>query len=166
MFTGKDEESVLNAHNTTKKILQDKGCTVLAIYGIDLHGKNYHRELDLHELKDANTVVIEDLFSTGGSSAYEVHQLRKAGAVCNWCISIFSYEFNVLKDQFSGESPIGDKGVYLSTPCGIDTLLPFSTLYSEMKRLDFFTEKIRVEMKAEIENFDVNYQKFLKEKNK
>jgi hypothetical protein len=35
-----------------------------------------------------------------------------------------------------------------------------------MKRLDFFTEKIRVEMKAEIENFDVNYQKFLKEKNK
>ena len=160
MFTGVSAEEVMNAHQTTKKVLEDKGCIVYMVYGIDLH-KKYHREVSPAELEKKSTVVIEDLFSTGGSSAYEVYQLRQAGAVCEYCFSIFSYGFNVLKKQFSGESEIGNKGVRLLTPCNIDTLLPFPILAEEMEQLDFFTPQIRNSMKDEINKFDENYRIFI-----
>lgn len=161
MFTGTSVESISNAQQITKNILENAGCFVLAVYGIDVHDGTSHLEIQPSDLKNKNTVVIEDLFSTGGSSAYEVYQLRQAGAICNYCFSIFSYGFDVLKKQFSGESEIGSKGVRLLTPCNIDTLLPFPILAEEMERLNFFTPQIRNSMKDEINNFDENYRKFI-----
>ncbi len=161
MFTGTSEDDVTTAHNTTVKTLEDMGCIVLSVYGIDLLNGSRHKEATLEDLRNKKTAVIEDLFSTGGSAAYEVFQLRQAGAICNYCFSIFSYDFDVLKKQFSGESEIGTKRVWLSMSCITDTLLPFSILCEEMEKLGFFSEEIRISMKEEIENFDLNYQKFL-----
>ena len=160
MFTGIREEDVMSAHQTTKKILEDKGCIVMVVHSIDFN-KTFHREILPEELKGQSTIVIEDLFSTGGSSAYEVYQLRQAGATCNNCFSIFSYGFDVLRKQFSGESEIGGKGVKLLAPCNIDTLLPFPILCVEMERLNFFTPQIRDSMKEEINDFDEKNKKFI-----
>ncbi|OQX62017.1 MAG: orotate phosphoribosyltransferase [Desulfococcus sp. 4484_241] len=49
-------------------------------------------------------VVIEDLISTGGSSAAVVRRLKEAGAVVTGLLSIFSYELEKAAETFSGLS--------------------------------------------------------------
>ena len=39
-------------------------------------------------------LVVEELMSTGNSSFTAVQNVRYAGGVCNWCVSIFSYGFD------------------------------------------------------------------------
>ena len=41
------------------------------------------------DLQGDNVVLIEDLISTGGSSARAVQAIRDANGVCNYCLSIF-----------------------------------------------------------------------------
>jgi orotate phosphoribosyltransferase len=43
------------------------------------------------DLGGRTVVVIEDLISTGGSSARAVQAVREAAGVADWCLSIFSY---------------------------------------------------------------------------
>ena len=155
-FTDKDIEEALMA----EKRLKELGYEVIAFSGITLKQKR-HSEIDHTELQNEAVVVIEDLFSTGGSAAYEVYQLRKAGAVCDYCFSIFSYGFNILKKQFSGESMIGTNEVKLLHPCYIASLLQFSTLIEEMERMNFYPPHTREEMAKEINEFDENHKKFI-----
>ena len=123
-----------------------------------------HEKVDPSFLKDKEAVVIEDLFSTGGSSAYEVYGAREKEMTCNYCFSIFSYGFDCLKKQFSGENNIGNKGVKLSKRCNINSLLTFSILRSEIERLKFYKPDVIKEMRNEIEGFDKKYEKFLNKK--
>ena len=116
---------------------------------------------DLKALYNKKIPVIEDLFSTGGSSAEEVYKLRNAGAICNYCFSIFSYGFKVLKKQFLGEAEIGKTGLKLKTPCLTDSLLSFPVLFEQIEKLNLWTEKTRISIKGEIYNFDGNYRGFL-----
>jgi orotate phosphoribosyltransferase len=135
-------------------------------YKVSLHNQESirHSIIPSEELREKNVVVIEDLFSTGESAAYEVFKLREAGAVCDNCFSIFSYEFNVLKKQFSGESMIGNKGVRLETPCRNKSLLSFRTLIREMERIGFYSPAVRNAMANEINGFDEAYKQFLLKK--
>ena len=66
---------------------------------------------------DAPTVVIEDLISTGKSSLQAVEALRKANIDVLGMIALFSYEFDVAKDNMM------DAEVELTTLSGYNTLI-------------------------------------------
>lgn len=122
--------------------------------------------IPLEELAGKTAVIIEDLFSTGGSAAFEVHKARAVGLICDYCFSIFSYGFDCLKKQFSGEINISNKDFKLTEPCEIDSLLSFPVLMEVIKRMKFYPKETIRAMEAEINTFDQRYEKFLEEKNK
>ncbi len=84
------------------------------------HGlKNRIEGLDAEsDLGGKTVVVIEDLISTGGSSARAVEAVREAAGVSNWCLSIFSYGLEKAAEQFAALEP----------PCDFTSLLTFPTL--------------------------------------
>jgi len=63
------------------------------------HGRK--NQIEGHLDKGQNVVVIEDLISTGKSSLAAVDALESAGANVKGMIAIFSYGFQVSKDNFS-----------------------------------------------------------------
>jgi orotate phosphoribosyltransferase len=125
-----------------------------------------HYQIHPEDITGDVSVVVEDLLSTGGSAALEVYKARKFGLICNGCFSIFSYGFDCLKKQFSGENEIGDKGIKLSLECKIDSLLTFPTLMEVIKEKKFYPKETIRAMEAENATFDERYTKFLSEKNK
>ncbi len=70
------------------------------------------------DLGGARVVVIEDLISTGGSSAKAVAAVREASGRCDWCLSIFSYGLEKAAEEFAALDP----------PCHHDSLLTFPLL--------------------------------------
>ena len=83
---------------------------------------------DLSELKGERVVVIEDVISTGGSSAKVVQTLRDAGAECDYCFSIFSYGFDLARWTFEGDNPYDSNGNRLTHPCNVESILDYDTL--------------------------------------
>jgi orotate phosphoribosyltransferase len=73
------------------------------------------------DLGGRKVIVIEDLISTGGSSAAAVEAVREANGSCDWCLAIFSYGFDRAEEIFSALQP----------PCQIRSLLTFDTLLDE-----------------------------------
>ncbi|MFZ2199274.1 MAG: orotate phosphoribosyltransferase [Microgenomates group bacterium] len=47
-----------------------------------------------------SVLLIEDLVTTGGSSLHGVEELRKAGAIVNYCLVIVSYDLAEAKEAF------------------------------------------------------------------
>ena len=84
------------------------------------HGlKNRIEGLDAEsDLEGRSVVVIEDLISTGGSSARAVEAVREANGDCTWCLSIFSYGLQKANEQFEALTP----------PCSFASLLTFPIL--------------------------------------
>jgi orotate phosphoribosyltransferase len=70
------------------------------------------------DLAGRQVVVIEDLISTGGSSARAVEAVREAAGRCDWCISIFSYGLEKADQEFGSLDP----------PCNHTSLLTFPIL--------------------------------------
>ena len=89
------------------------------------HGlKNRIEGLDAEsDLEGRSVVVIEDLISTGGSSARAVEAVREANGSCEWCISIFSYGLEKAAEQFQALDP----------PCNFTSLLTFPVLLAAAK---------------------------------
>jgi orotate phosphoribosyltransferase len=79
------------------------------------HGRK--NQVEGHLDKGQNVVVIEDLISTGKSSLAAVDALESAGANVKGMIAIFSYGFQVSKDNFS------EKKVDLYTLSNYESLL-------------------------------------------
>ncbi|NNM05238.1 MAG: orotate phosphoribosyltransferase [Gemmatimonadetes bacterium] len=84
------------------------------------HGlKNRIEGLDADsDLEGRSVVVIEDLISTGGSSARAVEAVREADGSCDWCLSIFGYGLEKAAEQFENLDP----------PCSFASLLTFPVL--------------------------------------
>jgi orotate phosphoribosyltransferase len=70
------------------------------------------------DLGGRRVVVIEDLISTGGSSARAVEAVREARGDCGWCLSIFSYGLDPAADAFGALDP----------PCDFRSILTFPVL--------------------------------------
>ncbi len=70
------------------------------------------------DLELRRVVVIEDLISTGGSSAKAVEAVREANGRCDWCLSIFSYGLEKAAEAFQTLEP----------PCRFTSLLTFPVL--------------------------------------
>jgi len=96
------------------------------------HGlKNRIEGLDADsELEGRRVVVIEDLISTGGSSARAVEAVREANGRCDWCISIFSYGLEKAEEEFGALDPA----------CNFTSLLTFPVLLETAKTGGFLTE--------------------------
>jgi orotate phosphoribosyltransferase len=84
------------------------------------HGlKNRIEGLDAEsDLEGRRVVVIEDLISTGGSSARAVEAVREADGAADWCLSIFGYGLEKAEEQFQALAP----------PCNFTSLLTFPVL--------------------------------------
>ena len=96
------------------------------------HGlKNRIEGIDAEsDLGGRKVVVIEDLISTGGSSARAVEAVREANGDCNWCLSIFSYGFEKAAEQFEALDP----------PCAFDSLLTFPILLDVARTGGFLSD--------------------------
>jgi orotate phosphoribosyltransferase len=96
------------------------------------HGlKNRIEGIDAEsDLGNRKVVVIEDLISTGGSSARAVEAVREANGDCNWCLSIFSYGLEKAAEQFEALDP----------SCSFDSLLTFPMLLDVARSGDFLSE--------------------------
>ena len=95
------------------------------------HGlKNRIEGLDAEsDLEGRRVVVIEDLISTGGSSARAVEAVREANGQCEWCISIFSYGLDRADQEFGALDPA----------CHHTSLLTFPVLLETAKSGGFLT---------------------------
>ena len=162
VFISTYEDKFEDVKESIKILQEDYGLK----FSTSFHAGRQHEKVLPGEFAGLEAIVIEDLFSTGGSSAWEVYLARESGIICNYCFSIFSYGFDCLKRQFSGNGNIGDKGIKLSKPCEIDSLLSFQTLLEVIGEMQFYPPETISEMREEIEGFDERYKLFLSEKAK
>ena len=82
------------------------------------------------DLGGRKVVVIEDLISTGGSSARAVEAVREANGDCCWCLSIFSYGLEKAAECFEALQP----------QCEFDSLLTFPILLDVARTGGFLSE--------------------------
>ena len=85
-------------------------------------------------------MVIEDLISTGGSSLQAVAALREAGLEVKGLVSIFTYDFEVAKNNFSEAN------------CSFETLTDYHSLIEKAVALDYVSEKDMESLQAWREN--------------
>lgn len=100
------------------------------------HGlKNQIEGIDANkDLEGRATVLIEDLISTGGSSAKAVQAIRNANGVCNHCYSIFKYGFEEAEKCFSSMTP----------PCNSRSIYTYDRSQNIAKRKNYWSlEEIR-----------------------
>lgn len=83
-------------------------------------------------------LVIEDLISTGGSSARAVQAVRDAGGNCNHCYSIFNYGLDKAVDAFNSLDP----------KCEVKSLLTYDTLLEVAKETGYLN-KSQIELLKE-----------------
>ncbi|MGF1564903.1 MAG: orotate phosphoribosyltransferase [Flavobacteriales bacterium] len=76
-----------------------------------------------------SVVVVEDLVSTGKSSLNAVEALRSAGAVVKGMVAIFTYGFDIAREQFT------EAGVALSV------LTDYETLMKQALKSGYVTDK-------------------------
>jgi orotate phosphoribosyltransferase len=72
------------------------------------------------DLGGKRVVVIEDLISTGGSSARAVEAVREAKGTSDWCLSIFSYGLERAAEQFAALDPACEFRSLLTFPVLLD----------------------------------------------
>ncbi len=77
----------------------------------------------------AKTLVVEDLISTGGSSLAAVQVLRDADLNVKEVVSIFDYEFETAKNNFSNHH------------CPYHSLSGYSSLLQEAERIAYISDK-------------------------
>jgi orotate phosphoribosyltransferase len=96
------------------------------------HGlKNQIEGIDAEsDLKQKSVIVIEDLISTGGSSARAVQAVRDANGIVDYCISIFSYGLDKAASAFN----------MLDISCTTISILTYDVLLKAAKEIDYMTE--------------------------
>ncbi len=97
------------------------------------HGlKNQIEGIDADsDLAGKKTVVIEDLISTGGSSAKAIQAVRNANGAADYCLSIFSYGLLNAVNEFNN----------LSKPCKVIPVLTYDILIEAAVKTKYVTEK-------------------------
>ena len=96
------------------------------------HGlKNQIEGIDAEsDLKQKSVVVIEDLISTGGSSARAVQAVRDANGIVDYCISIFNYGLDKAASAFNK----------LDIPCRTISILTYDVLLKAAKKNGYMSE--------------------------
>jgi len=100
------------------------------------------------DLEGKRVLLIEDLISTGGSSARAVQAIRDANGVCEHCFSIFNYGLDKAEKIFKGEEDYDKKGNKLGFPCEVKSLLTYDKLLEVAKETGYIDDD-QVKMLAE-----------------
>jgi len=97
------------------------------------HGlKNQIEGIDAeYDLQRRKVVLIEDLISTGGSSARAVQAIRDANGECNYCVSIFNYGLDKAVQAFDSLDP----------RCEVRSLLTYDTLLEVAKETGYINNQ-------------------------
>ena len=97
------------------------------------HGlKNQIEGIDAElDLQGRKVILIEDLISTGGSSARAVQAIRDANGICNHCISIFNYGLDKASKAFDNLEP----------KCEVKSLLWYETLLEVAKETGYINNQ-------------------------
>ncbi|MES2930876.1 MAG: phosphoribosyltransferase family protein [Patescibacteria group bacterium] len=110
------------------------------------------------DLGKSRVLVIEDLISTGGSSAKAVQAVRNARGIVPYCLSIFNYGLPKAVDMFKGIVPFGkEEGEQLKEPCMVISLLHYEQLLSvaiDHGFIDKNNEEMLREWMSDQENWD------------
>jgi orotate phosphoribosyltransferase len=96
------------------------------------HGlKNQIEGVDAEsDLKQKSVIVIEDLISTGGSSARAVQAVRDANGVVDYCISIFNYGLDKAASAFNK----------LNIPSNTISILTYDVLLNTAKEIGYMSD--------------------------
>ena len=96
------------------------------------HGlKNQIEGIDAaKDLNGMSVLVIEDLISTGGSSARAVQAVRDANGIVGYCLSIFSYGLEKANNAFDE----------LDTTCNTDSILTYDKLLTTAKEVGYLSD--------------------------
>lgn len=86
-------------------------------------------QIEGHLEPGANVVVIEDLISTGGSSLKAVDALREAGYKVKGMAAIFTYDFDVAKNNF------------LEKNCALFTLSDYNILVQKALEAEYINNE-------------------------
>lgn len=107
------------------------------------HGlRNQIEGLDADEdFAGKRVLVIEDLISTGGSSAAAVHAVRSANGKVDYLFSIFNYGLEEAVKMFAGRVPFDKSGARLSPPCEVRSLLSYEQLLAIARETQHITEE-------------------------
>lgn len=97
------------------------------------HGlKNQIEGIDAEsDLQGRKVILIEDLISTGGSSARAVQGIRDANGNCDYCISIFNYGLDKAVQAFDTLDP----------KCEVRSLLTYETLLEAAKETGYINDQ-------------------------
>ncbi len=97
------------------------------------HGlKNQIEGIDAESDLDGRSVIlIEDLISTGGSSARAVQAIRDANGSCNYCLSIFNYGLDKAVMAFESLNPV----------CDVRSLLTYDKLLEVAKEIGYINDQ-------------------------
>jgi len=82
------------------------------------------------DLQGMTGILIEDLISTGGSSARAVQAVRDANGVCNHCFSIFNYGLDKAVEAFDNLEP----------RCVVRSILTYDTLLEVAKATGYVND--------------------------
>jgi orotate phosphoribosyltransferase len=115
------------------------------VHGLKTQIEGINSESDLD---GERVVLIEDLISTGGSSARAVQAIRDANGICDNCFSVFNYGFEVSQKRFVGEIPYGESENRLNHPCNVISLLTYDKLLEVAKETGYIDSQ-QVEMLRE-----------------
>ena len=108
------------------------------------HGlKNQIEGIDAEkDLEGRTIIIIEDLISTGGSSAGAVQAVRDANGVANYCFSIFNYGLDQADEIFAGKRAYDKEGKkFLDSPCDVRSLLNYDVLLETAKEMNYLTNE-------------------------
>ena len=87
------------------------------------------------DLEGRQVILIEDLISTGGSSAKAVQAIRDARGTCNWCLSVFNYGLDKGQQAFD----------VLDPKCNVRSVLTYDVLLDVAKQTGYLTaEQIKM----------------------
>lgn len=107
---------------------------------------------DERDLWGHHVLLIEDLISTGGSSARAVQDIRNANCFCNYCLSIFNYGLDKAERIFMGEEDYDKEGNRLEFPCEVKSILTYDDLLEVAKETGYINnqqEKMLAEWRAD-----------------
>jgi orotate phosphoribosyltransferase len=82
------------------------------------------------DLEGRRFVLIEDLISTGGSSARAVQAIRDANGDCRHCLSIFNYGLSKADEAFGRLGP----------ECEVKSLLTYDNLLEIARETEYITD--------------------------
>jgi len=93
------------------------------------------------DLKGKRVLVIEDLISTGGSSAKAVDAVRKANGRVDYLFSIFNYKLEEANNMFDGIASFESSGATLNPAVNVRSLLTYDTLLEVAVKNGFINRK-------------------------